>query len=164
MYGQKQPFPPMENSPAPPSPSPLPPENGPVVMLAVFAPDGLSEADLRNGIQGYLLRSIDPQEVMSAITEIGKGGIPLGGAVKQQVVVHFRKEGATSGPESPGLSPREKEVLHALVEGYSYKMIAHHLEISFETVRSHIKRIYEKLKVHNNTEAVAKALKIGLVA
>ncbi|MBS1547004.1 MAG: response regulator transcription factor [Bacteroidetes bacterium] len=61
------------------------------------------------------------------------------------------------------LSPREKEVLNALVEGLRYKMIAHHLSISFETMRTHIKRIYETLAVHNNTEAVAKALRNGLV-
>lgn len=60
------------------------------------------------------------------------------------------------------LSPREKEVLNALVEGLRYKMIAHHLSISFETMRTHIKRIYETLAVHNNTEAVAKALRYGL--
>ena len=62
------------------------------------------------------------------------------------------------GTVSTGLSPRETDVLRELVEGLSYKMIAHKLGISFETVRSHIKRIYEKLGVHNNTEAVALAL------
>ena len=68
-----------------------------------------------------------------------------------------------SRPEDHGLSAREKEVLQCLVDGHSYKMIADHLKISFETVRSHLKHIYEKLQVHNNTEAVAKTLKRGLL-
>ena len=63
-----------------------------------------------------------------------------------------------SSQQEPDLTFREKDVLRALVEGLSYKMIADKLCISFETVRSHIKRIYDKLQVHNSAEAVAKAL------
>ena len=79
-------------------------------------------------------------------------------------MLHFQRlpiSPSTDDEEDPGLSPREKDVLQCLVDGLSYKMIAEQLGIGFETVRSHIKRIYEKLHVHNNTEAVAKTIRGG---
>lgn len=128
-----------------------------VVMFAVFDQDEVTDEVLWNGTSGFLLRGDDHPAVMEAIAEIGKEGrtIPT---LARSVTVQMRPD-----PTEAGLSPREKDVLTCLVEGLSYKMIAHQLMISFETVRSHIKRIYEKLQVHNNTEAVAKTLRCGLL-
>ena len=129
-----------------------------VVMFAVFHHDAVTDEVLWNGAPGYLLRGADHPAVMDALTGVGGDGRPAAAALARAVTVQMRPE-----PMQSGLSPREQDVLRGLVEGLSYKMIADRLRISFETVRSHVKRIYEKLHVHNNTEAVAKTLKCGLL-
>lgn len=129
-----------------------------VVMFAVFDQDEMTDEVLLNGTSGFLLRGDDHPAVMDAIAEIGKEGGMTPRALGRPVTVQLRPD-----PAKSGLSPREMDVLGCLVAGLSYKMIAHRLMISFETVRSHIKRIYEKLQVHNNTEAVAKTLRYGLL-
>ena len=135
-----------------------------VIMFAVAEGQGVTPEQMRTGTPGILLSSNDPQVLLNAIREMGRGNLPGDSSIAQRVMLQvtdpFPQPVATPVTE---LSPREKEVLNALVEGLSYKMIAHRLRISFETVRTHIKRIYEKLAVHNNTEAVAKALRNGLV-
>lgn len=137
-----------------------------VIMFAVMEGDTITTDDMRSGTPGILLSSHDPEVLMEAIREMGRGNMPSSSEIARRVMLHVTDPVAEQRTAVPvtDLSPREKEVLNALVEGLSYKMIAARLSISFETVRSHIKRIYEKLRVHNNTEAVAKALKIGLVA
>ncbi len=137
-----------------------------MIMFAVMEGHGITTEDMRAGTPGILLSSDDPEVLMNAIREMGRGNMPASGEIARRVMLHVTDPKMEQQPPVPvtDLSPREKEVLNALVEGLSYKMIAARLSISFETVRSHIKRIYEKLRVHNNTEAVAKALKIGLVA
>lgn len=137
-----------------------------LIMFAVMEGHGITADDMRQGTPGILLSSDDPEVLMQAIRDMGRGHMPSSSDIARRVVLQVsdpvvEQRAAMLVTE---LSPREKEVLNALVEGLSYKMIAARLSISFETVRSHIKRIYEKLRVHNNTEAVAKALKIGLVA
>ena len=144
-------------------------ETGPsrtVIMFAVMEGQSITADDMRLGTPGLLLSSNDPEVLMAAIRDMGRGIMPSSSEVARRVMLHVTEPQLAHTPAVPvtELSPREKEVLNALVEGLSYKMIAARLSISFETVRSHIKRIYEKLRVHNNTEAVAKALKIGLVA
>lgn len=137
-----------------------------VIMFAVMEGHGITAEDMRAGTPGILLSSEDPEVLLAAIRDMGRGRLPDGSEVARRVMLHVTDptQERAAGVPVTDLSPREKEVLNALVEGLSYKMIADRLSISFETVRSHIKRIYEKLRVHNNTEAVAKALKIGLVA
>lgn len=137
-----------------------------VIMFAVMEGHGITASDMRMGTPGLLLSSDDPEVLMATIRNMGRGIMPDSGEIARRVTLHVTEPQLAQAPAGPvtDLSPREKEVLNALVEGLSYKMIAARLSISFETVRSHIKRIYEKLRVHNNTEAVAKALKIGLVA
>lgn len=135
-----------------------------VIMFAVAEGQDVTPEQLRTGTPGILLSSNDPQVLLNAIREMGKGNLPGDSSIAQRVMLQVT--GPALHPEASlviDLSPREKEVLNALVEGLSYKMIAARLSISFETVRTHIKRIYEKLRVHNNTEAVAKALRNGLV-
>ena len=130
-------------------------------MLAVLDEHEPIEAAWRNATTGYLLPDNDPDQLLSALIGI-RNGTAITSAMGKRVSVRLQEEGRER--EKVALSPREKDVLHALVEGMSYKMIAHSLCISFETVRSHIKRIYEKLQVHNNTEAVARTIREGLLA
>ena len=134
-----------------------------VIMFAVAEGQDVTPEQMRKGTPGILLSSNDPQVLLHAIREMGKGNLPNDSSIAQRVMLQVTEPGlqAEATPVT-ALSPREKEVLNALVEGLSYKMIAARLSISFETVRTHVKRIYEKLAVHNNTEAVAKALRYGL--
>ena len=112
------------------------------------------------GAIGYLLKNTEPESLLRSLREAHLGGTPMTRSIARKVMQHFQRLPAPlPAIEDHGLNPREKDVLQGLVDGLSYKMIADRLSISFETVRSHIKRIYEKLHVHNNAEAVAKTLK-----
>lgn len=137
----------------------------PVLMLTVFDDEDRLFASLCAGATGYLLKKSDPNELLGAIADARNGGAPMSPGIARKVMRFFQHLPLPprSKPDDHGLSEREKEVLQCLVAGHSYKMIADQLKISFETVRSHIKHIYEKLQVHNNTEAVAMALKRGLL-
>ena len=133
----------------------------PVMMLTVFGDEDRVYASLQAGAVGYLLKNDEPNALIEAITEVHQGGAPMTPSIARKVLRHFQAQPIASGTpsEDHGLSAREKEVLQGLVDGLSYKMIGDRLGITYETVRTHIKRIYEKLQVHNNTEAVAKTLK-----
>lgn len=131
----------------------------PIMMLTVFGEEDRVFHSLRAGAVGYLLKSDDPNTVLDAISEVHNGGAPMTPSIARKVMLHFQREAMPKDAPAVILSPREKDVLQALVDGLSYKMIADRLEISFETVRSHIKHVYEKLHVHNSAEAVAKTLK-----
>lgn len=135
----------------------------PIMMLTVFGDEDRVYDSLRAGAVGYLLKNDDPSAVLDAIADVHKGGAPMTPSIARKVMLHFQREGAPTDAPAVILSTREKDVLQALVDGLSYKMIADRLGISFETVRSHIKHVYEKLHVHNSAEAVAKTLKGGLL-
>ncbi len=134
----------------------------PVVMLAFVDPDEMMDGTSQAGMPAYLLSSDDHGQLIAALDGITTGEWSLP-AMAQRVLMHVRAHEPAPNDQTR-LSSREKDVLRALVDGLSYKMIAHRLGISFETVRSHIKHIYSKLKVSNNTEAVAKALNGRLLA
>jgi len=128
-----------------------------IIMFAVLnGPISIEEAT-RFGTQCYLMGSHDPQDVLAALAELRLGRTPVGKGTVREVFFHM-KDHEELGSTVHDLTYREKDVLRALAAGLSYKMIADGLCISFETVRSHIKRIYDKLQVHNSAEAVAKAL------
>lgn len=126
-----------------------------VIMLTVFEDnDSVFEA-IRTGASGYLLKRTPPEKIPEAILDVVNGGAPMTSSIARKVLELFPKTPATN--ELDKLAPREQEVLNLLVTGHSYKMIADNLGITLETVRSHIKRIYEKLQVHSATEAASKA-------
>jgi DNA-binding NarL/FixJ family response regulator len=126
-----------------------------VIMLTVFEDnDSVFEA-IRTGASGYLLKRTPPEKIPEAILDVVNGGAPMTSSIARKVLELFPKTLATN--ELDKLAPREQEVLNLLVTGHSYKMIADNLGITLETVRSHIKRIYEKLQVHSATEAASKA-------
>jgi DNA-binding NarL/FixJ family response regulator len=109
--------------------------------------------------EGYLLDLHAPDKLLDVLQDLRNGVAPDQRCLQRvRVTVHPRTG------EAHGLSPRELEVLTALTQGLSYKMIADKLTISFETVRSHIKCIYSKMAVNNCASAVAKAIHAGLVA
>jgi DNA-binding NarL/FixJ family response regulator len=127
-----------------------------VIMLTVFEDnDSVFEA-IREGAAGYLLKKTPPEKIHEAILDVVDGGAPMTSSIARKVLDLFPKT-PTPSEEIDKLAPREQEVLHLLVTGHSYKMIADKCGITLETVRSHIKRIYEKLQVHSATEAAHKA-------
>ncbi len=140
-----------------------------VVMLTVFEDNEQVLEAIQAGADGYLLKKTPPALLLEAIAEVKSGGAPMTPAVARQVLRLFPKVGApearSAGPVPAAdayLTPREHEVLGLLVQGFSYKMIAGQCFISIDTVRSHIKNIYEKLHVRSMAEAVSKALREGL--
>ena len=133
-----------------------------VLMLTVFDDNKNVFDAIRNGANGYLLKKTPPAKLLEYIQEAHSGGAPMSSSIATQVLKMFSEANTPSGDDYH-LSEREKEVLQLLVNGYSYKMIASEMYISIDTVRSHIKKIYEKLHVNSKSEAVAKAFKDRLV-
>jgi DNA-binding NarL/FixJ family response regulator len=132
-----------------------------VIMQTVFEDDEKIFDALRFGASGYILKKTDPRQIIQAIEEVRNGGSPMTPSIATRVLHFFRKQHETK-PDQYGLSDREKEILQHLINGLSYKMIAERLEISYNTVNSHIKKIYDKLQVHSVSEAVSKAIRSNI--
>src|SRR5690606_10597620 len=111
---------------------------------------------LKAGASGYLLKRAPAEEIIAAIVQVHAGGSPMSPQIARQVVGYFHRQPPRSDLEA--LSEREREVLHLLAEGSMYKEIAHQLSISVDTVRTHVRKIYDKMHVHSRTEAVLKYL------
>ncbi len=114
------------------------------------------------GANGYLLKNTPPDKIIEALSQIIEGGSPMSPEVARHVVQLFRKF-APPPTADYSLTKQERAILKLLVEGHHYKTAAHHLDISIHTVSFHLRNIYNKLHVHSKTEAVAKALREGLV-
>lgn len=128
-----------------------------IIMLTVFDDNKNVIAAISAGASGYLLKKNCFEKLFVAIEEVMHGGAPMSANIARLVLEHV----SSTAPLTPvefNLTLREKEILTQLVKGFSYKMIAAALNISFETVKTHIRNIYEKLQVHNQSEAVAKAI------
>lgn len=134
-----------------------------IIMQTVVEDDDKIFASICNGASGYLLKNTTPARLLQAITEVYEGGAPMTPAIAQKVLDKFRKQSPVSSKELNNLSDREKEILECLVEGMSYKMIASACKISIDTVRFHIRNIYEKLHVGSKSEAIIKAMKGKMV-
>lgn len=133
-----------------------------ILMLTVFDDNKNVFDAISNGANGYILKKTAPAKLLEYIQEAATGGAPMTASIATQVLKMFSQIN-TSQNESYNLSDREKQVLQLLVDGFSYKMIASEMFISIDTVRSHIKKIYEKLHVNSKSEAVAKAFKDKLL-
>lgn len=133
-----------------------------VLMLTVFDDNKNVFEAIRNGANGYILKKTPPAKLLEYIAEAQSGGAPMTASIATQVLRMFSSMNNEKG-EDYNLSDREKQVLQLLVDGYSYKMIASDMFIAIDTVRSHIKKIYEKLHVNSKSEAVAKAFRDRLV-
>jgi DNA-binding NarL/FixJ family response regulator len=132
-----------------------------VCMQTVFDDDDKIFASLCNGASGYILKNTPPEKVLQAIREVADGGSFFTPSVAKKVLNNFLQQ--AQQVEFTQLTEREKEILKMLVDGMSYKIIADKAFISYETVHSHIKKIYEKLHVNSKSEAVVKAIKNRLV-
>jgi DNA-binding NarL/FixJ family response regulator len=136
---------------------PLAPETQ-VIMLTVYEDTENIFNALAAGASGYLLKRTTSAELLEAIHDVLKGGSPMTAHIARKVVQSFQRSGPSPQP-TENLSQREQEVLDLLSQGLIYKEIAEKLGISYETVHTYIRRIYEKLQVRTRTEAVAKFLR-----
>lgn len=134
-----------------------------VIMQTVVDDEDKIFTSICNGASGYLLKNTPPATLLHAITEVFEGGAPMTPTIAMKVLEKFRKQSVPTLKEFNNLSNREHEILECLVEGMSYKMIANARNISIDTVRFHIRNIYEKLHVNSKSEAVVRAMrdKIG---
>jgi DNA-binding NarL/FixJ family response regulator len=137
-------------------------EHLPIIMLTVFDDNENIFNAICAGASGYILKRYATDEIPSAIRNVMSGGAPMTGSVAKKVL-QMVPVAKNPDEEKTDLSVRETQILNLLVQGYSYKMIAADTKISLDTVRFHIKKIYDKLHVHSATEAVSKAIKDRLV-
>lgn len=126
-----------------------------IIMLTVFEEGEQVFQALSAGAFGYLVKSNRPQKILEAIREVFDGGSPMSGHIARKVVQSLHTN-SVANAETETLTARELEVLQGLSRGHPYKEIASELGISLSTVRTYIQRIYEKLHVHSQTEAVMK--------
>jgi len=132
-----------------------------ILMQTVFDDDDKIFKAICEGASGYILKKSSVDFLLDAIREVNTGGAPMTPSVAKQVLQLFSKQ-ANSKTEY-NLTNREKEILHLLTTGRSYKMIAAELFITYHTVNEHVKRIYEKLHVNSAAEAVSKAIQERLI-
>ena len=135
-----------------------------ILVLTIYDENEKIFQALCAGACGYLVKKTSPAALLDAIREAYEGGAPMTSHIARKVVSFFRKKNAFVKSDSKNiLTPREIEVLSGLVDGNSYQAIADSLFISVDTVRFHFRNIYKKLHVHSQGEAVAKALREGLI-
>jgi len=133
-----------------------------VLMLTVFEDDQKIFDSLCAGASGYLLKKTPPARILEAIQEIHEGGAPMSAKIARRVLQMFQSTPPTTSPTAQ-LTDREQQVLAGLVRGMSYKMIASEYSISIDTVRSHVRHIYEKLHVNSKVQAITLAMKNKLL-
>lgn len=129
-----------------------------IIMLTMYDDSKRIFDSLAAGASGYLLKRTPPLKLLEAINEVNNGGSPMSSQIARMVVESFKGTGF-SQEEKAKLTNREEEILALLAKGFMYKEIGEKLFISTETVRSHLRNIYEKLHVRSRTEAVVKYLK-----
>jgi len=134
-----------------------------ILILTIYEENDLIFDALCAGACGYLVKKTPPSRLLEAIREVHEGGAPMSSHIARKVIDFFQKKPVSSQKSNYDLTPREKEILTGLVEGHNFKAIADSLFISIETVRFHFRNIYKKLHVHSQSEAVAKAIKEGLI-
>lgn len=121
-----------------------------VLMQTAFDDSDKIFTCIKNGASGYILKNDKPQRILQAIEEVYQGGAAMNPAIAQKVLDYF-KPTKTKNP----LSPKENEVLACLADGLSYKMVADKLGVSYATINTHTKRIYEKLHISSLGQAIA---------
>jgi DNA-binding NarL/FixJ family response regulator len=132
-----------------------------IIMQTVFEDEGSIFACLQAGAEGYILKNAGAEKIIQSIREVYEGGASMTPSVALRVMKYFNQSKPPA--EDYSLTAKEKEVLALLSDGKSYKMVADKLDISYSTVNSHIKKIYEKLHVHSLGEALSLTLKNKIV-
>jgi DNA-binding NarL/FixJ family response regulator len=131
-----------------------------IIMLTVYQDSDTIFQALSAGASGYLLKPVRAEELLLAVQDVYAGGAPLSSGIARKLVRSFQQTPAEkAGNEADtALSPREKEILDLLAQGYLYKEIADQLSVSYRTVHTHIEHIYSKLHVRSRSQAVAKRM------
>lgn len=127
------------------------------VMLTVYDDSERIFQALTAGATGYLVKRASRSELLEAIVNVHRGESPMSSGIARKIVASFQR---TEPAETDKLSPREKQVLELLAQGFLYKEIADQLQLSIPTVNGYIRSIYEKLQVHSRSQAVAKFLRV----
>ncbi len=133
-----------------------------VLMLTVYEDDDRIFDALCAGASGYLLKRTPPARLLENIREAVSGGAPMSPEVATRVIRLFREVRPPERIEYD-LTPHELRLLKLLVDGHNYTTAAEELKVSYNTIKFHMRHIYEKLQVHSKSEAVAKALQNRLV-
>jgi DNA-binding NarL/FixJ family response regulator len=133
-----------------------------IVMFTVFSDEGNVFEALCNGACGYLLKHTKPERILEALRDASDGGAPMSSEIAAKVIRLFREVAPPVNPQH-NLSSQEVNLLRLMSEGFSYQGVADRLFISINTVRSHVRNIYEKLHVHSRSQAVHEALKQGII-
>ncbi|HKW29106.1 MAG TPA: response regulator transcription factor [Verrucomicrobiae bacterium] len=128
-----------------------------VMMLTVYEDTDQIFKALSAGASGYMLKRSTPARLLEAIKELNEGGSPMSSSIARKVVALFQRSGQIRDDKTK-LSPREQMVLESMAKGLTYKQSADQLGISIDTIRTYVRRIYEKLHVQSRAEAVAKYL------
>ncbi len=136
--------------------------NLPLVVLTVYEDDKRIFAAMCAGASGYLLKKTPPSRLLESLREAVDGGAPMSPEVARKVIALFREIRPPEGADYH-LTPHEIRVLKLLVDGHNYKTAALELGVSVNTIRFHMRSIYDKLQVHSKSEAVAKALRERIV-
>lgn len=134
-----------------------------IIMLTVFDDNTHVFEAMYAGANGYLLKKYVSDKLIHAIKEVLDGGAPMSPSIARMVINNMQQPVQSVAENDYQLTNREKEALQLLSKGNSFKMIAAELGISIDTVRTHIKRIYDKLHVRSQIEAVSKAINEKLV-
>jgi DNA-binding NarL/FixJ family response regulator len=127
------------------------------IMLTVYENTENIYAALKAGASGYILKRTAPAKLLEAIVDVVEGGAPMSSAIARKVVQSFQ-EPPSAGGKVENLSSREQEVLDMLAKGYLYKEISDQMQLGLGTIKTYVRRIYEKLHVQSRTEAVIKYL------
>jgi DNA-binding NarL/FixJ family response regulator len=137
--------------------------HAPVLVSATARSDATILETLRAGASGYLFREDAQRRLPSAVQELLGGGAPLSAGAARALLDRLRRSGEREVRHDPSLTPRERDVLRELARGLTYEEVARTLEVSTNTVRAHVRSLYEKLGVATRTEAVMTGLRLGLV-
>jgi DNA-binding NarL/FixJ family response regulator len=137
-----------------------------ILMVTVYEDENRIFEALCAGASGYLLKKAPISEIVEAIQVVKEGGAPMSPSIARKVLKFFQLSSAQAQPQPQpeyDLTTRESEILGWLVKGHSYKMISDECDVSINTIRAHLKKIYRKVHVHSMSEAVAKAIRENLV-
>jgi DNA-binding NarL/FixJ family response regulator len=133
-----------------------------IVILTVFQDDDRIFRAICAGANGYMLKNTSPARLLESIQEVLRGGAPMSPEIARRVLDLFRKF-RPPVQANHALTPHEQRILRMLVEGHNYKTAATELGVSVNTIAFHVQKIYDKLAVHSKSQAVAKALRDGLL-
>jgi DNA-binding NarL/FixJ family response regulator len=131
--------------------------NTQIIMLTVYQNTEHIFDALAAGATGYMLKQTKPDKLLIAVKDVYEGGSPMSSHIARKIVQSFQQQSAPND-ETPSLSPREAQVIELLAKGYLYKEVADTMGVSYATIHTHIRHIYEKLQVRSRTEAVVKHL------